>query len=67
VYKQDVKAVPNIYFILYGSIKFTLDNYGDFGEILGVGYTVGEEILFENDESVYRSESAISIGDSCLL
>jgi hypothetical protein len=42
---------------------------GRFGEILGLGWTIGEEILYsdENDREIMRLENCQSIGNSCLL
>lgn len=42
---------------------------GRFGEIIGLGWTVGEEILYgdENQDKILRLENCVSIGHSCLL
>ena len=42
---------------------------GRFGEIIGLGWTVGEEILYgdENQDKIVRLENCVSIGHSCLL
>ena len=42
---------------------------GRFGEIIGLGWTVGEEILFGDDDTnvIVRLENCNSLGHSCLL
>lgn len=67
VYKDNFKAVNNIYFILYGDIRFEKEEVGSVGETLGIGQTVGEEVLFDDREVVHRMENSLSIGNSCLL
>lgn len=50
VYKEDQAAKPNLYFVMYGRYNFTSNKVpgddGKFGEKLGLGWTVGEEILY---------------------
>jgi hypothetical protein len=59
--------VNNIYFILYGDLRFDKDDIGAVGETLSIGQTVGEEVIFDERNDVMRMENCISIGDSCLL
>jgi hypothetical protein len=50
-------------------MDFRNSKVGKFGEIIGLGWTVGEEILYgEDDEKeIMRLETCTSIGNSCLL
>ena len=40
---------------------------GEIGERLRVGYTIGEEILFEEAEEIYRKESCVAVGGEAAL
>ena len=42
---------------------------GRFGDIVGLGWTVGEEILYgdEDEKEILRLENCVSLGHSCLL
>lgn len=42
---------------------------GRFGDIIGLGWTVGEEILYgdEDEKEILRLETCGSLGHSCLL
>jgi len=49
-------------------MEFKNSKVGRFGEILGLGWTIGEEILYSEDDSeIMRLENCLSIGNSCLL
>jgi len=68
VYKEYQPAKAHVYFVIYGQLEFKHSKVGRFGEILGLGWTIGEEILYsEDDEKIMRLENCISIGNSCLL
>ena len=69
VYKEFQSARANIYFVLYGQMELKNSKVGRFGEIIGLGWTVGEEILYgdENQDKIVRLENCVSIGHSCLL
>ena len=57
----------NIYFVLYGKLQFNSVRKGNFGDIINIGWVVGEEILFIEDKVINRRETCISLNDSCLL
>ena len=75
VYREKQIARANVYFVLYGQFNFTSqvlkqkeDN--QFGEIIGLGWTIGEEILYGSrvdQKSLQRHENCVSLNDSCLL
>ena len=72
LYRQGSTAKANIYFVLYGQMQFRHLVYGNFGEVIGLGWTVGEEILYgeddnDNGKEILRLENCQSIGHSCLL
>lgn len=74
VYREDQPAKANIYFVMYGRYNFTSskikEDGGKFGEKLGLGWTVGEEILYtdiDNKDKLIRIENCNSLKDSCLL
>lgn len=50
-------------------MEFKNSTVGKFGEVLGLGWTVGEEILYgdDNDSEILRLENCISVNNSCLL
>lgn len=51
-------------------MQFNHQVYGNFGEVIGLGWTVGEEILYgedDDDKEIIRLENCLSIGHSCLL
>ena len=58
LYKEDQIAKGNVYFVMYGLQEFQsskLDESkhkdGIFGEILNIGWILGEEILYHNSET----------------
>ena len=55
--------------MLYGQLEFKNTRVGRFGEVIGLGWTVGEEILYgeDDDKEIVRLENCISIGNTCLL
>jgi hypothetical protein len=46
VYREGLKAMNHVYFILYGDIRFERHKGGTIGDTLSVGATAGEEIIF---------------------
>lgn len=50
-------------------MDFKNTKVGKFGEVIGLGWTVGEEILYGDDDAkeILRLENCTSIGHSCLL
>eukprot|EP00347_Sterkiella_histriomuscorum_P024136 403332185 len=62
-YKQGVKALKNIYFVLYG--QFSLRNFqnGNYNENMIVGHTLGEEVVFDQAQPLFRYESCIASED----
>lgn len=38
-----------------------------FGERVGLGWTIGEEVMFEDNEALKRFETVVAVRDSCLL
>ena len=69
VYKEHQPAKAHLYFVLYGQFEYRSNKAGKFGEILGLGWTIGEEILYSEDDSkeIFRNENCVSINQSCLL
>ena len=65
-YKQDKNAMPNVYFVLYGEFEYRF-NDEPFGEKCGLGWTVGEEVMYKKSDPVKRMESVYALGDACLL
>lgn len=57
---------PFIYFILFGRMKLYRDDDSRLGEVLNIGWTVGEEILFDK-EAKSRQEKCIGIEETCLV
>lgn len=67
-YQEGLRAMNNIYFVLYGELHLSKKGAGDFGDPLVMGYTLGEEILFSERQPVYRMESCIaSAGEGTAL
>ena len=50
VYKEYQPAKAHVYFVIYGQMEFKNSQIGKFGEILGLGWTIGEEILYSDDD-----------------
>jgi hypothetical protein len=47
LYREGTTARANIYFMLYGQIQLSHQSCGNFGETIGLGWTAGEDILFD--------------------
>jgi hypothetical protein len=69
IYKEYQPAKAHIYFVLFGQMDFKNTKVGKFGEIIGLGWTIGEEILYgeDDDKEILRLENCTSVGHSCLL
>jgi hypothetical protein len=68
LYKEYQPAKAHVYFVIYGSLEFKNSRVGKFGDVLGLGWTIGEEILYsEDDQEILRLENCVSNGNSCLL
>jgi hypothetical protein len=48
-YRQGVKAMQNVYFVLYGDFDYKYEG-NVIGERCGLGWTIGEEILYSKHE-----------------
>merc|ERR1711893_96426 len=48
-YKHNRRAMNNVYFVLYGEFDYMKDDVEQFGERCGLGWPIGEEILFHKD------------------
>lgn len=69
VYQKKRVNKNNLYFVLSGELEYVLPppDSGRFGERVGVGFSVGEEVLFENPPLKTRMESVRAVTTSCLL
>lgn len=69
VYKEYQPAKAHFYFVLYGQLQFKNTKCGQFGEQIGLGWTIGEEILYGEDDQkeILRLENCTSMNQSCLL
>lgn len=69
LYKEYQPAKPNIYFVMYGQMELKNSKVGKFGDTLGLGWTIGEEVLYSesDDQHFSRLENCQSVGHSCLL
>jgi hypothetical protein len=50
-------------------MEFRNSNVGIFGQEVGLGWTVGEEILYgeDDEEDIQRLENCVCTSDCCLL
>ena len=69
VYQKKRVSKNNLYFVLSGELEYVLPppDSGRFGERVSVGFSVGEEILFEDPPLKTRMESVRAVTTSCLL
>jgi hypothetical protein len=69
IYKEYSQAKSNIYIVVYGSIRLKTSKVGKFGDVLGLGWTIGEEILYtdSDDEKILRYENCVAIDQACIL
>jgi hypothetical protein len=59
--------MQNVYFVLYGEFDYTYEG-NRLGERCGLGWTIGEEILYTKaEEPLKRFETVKANGPSCLL
>ena len=65
-YKEDKVAMKNVYFVLYGDFDYE-SKETKFGDQVGIGWTIGEEILFSKADPVKRFETVRAIGAACLI
>ena len=56
----------NVYFVLYGEFDYEKKDC-EFGSRVGLGWTIGEEILFIKQQPVKRLETVRAKTDACLL
>jgi hypothetical protein len=64
-YRQGLKAMPNVYFVLYGDFDYRFEG-SSFGERCGLGWTIGEEIIY-TEGPLKRLETVVAQGAACLL
>lgn len=56
----------NVYFVLYGEFDYFSEK-DKFGDRVGLGWTIGEEILFHRADPVKRLETVRARNEACLL
>lgn len=66
VYQKKRASKTNIYFVLYGELEYRDAADERFGDRVTIGFSVGEEALFEKP-FVQRHESVAATVKSCLL
>ena len=49
----------NVYFVLYGEFDYIKDADEQFGERCGLGWTIGEEILYHKDSNSTKQEGEL--------
>ena len=68
VYQQKRPCKTNIYFVLYGELEHRMPGDDErFGERVTLGFSVGEELLFEKPPLKHRIESCAATVSTCLL
>mmetsp|Transcript_14479 Transcript_14479/g.18279 ORF Transcript_14479/g.18279 Transcript_14479/m.18279 type:complete len:144 (+) Transcript_14479:177-608(+) len=68
VYSHKRPCKNNIYFVLYGEVEHRRPGDDErFGERVTLGFTVGEEVLFEKPPLKNRIESVFATVNTCLL
>ena len=50
IYKEYQKAKGHLYFILYGQLQLRNTYAGEFQHKLGIGWTLGEEIMYSDED-----------------
>ena len=58
--------MKNVYFVFYGEFNYKTGRT-IFGKSCGLGWTIGEEILFHKSEPVKRLETVRAKSEACLL
>lgn len=68
-YSHNRPCKNNIYFVLYGELELRepRDEGARFGEQITLGFTVGDEVLFEKPALKHRIESCVATVKTCLL
>ena len=58
--------MKHVYFVLYGEFIY---KHGDnpFGERCGLGWTIGEEVLYDKQQPLKRYETVVAKRHACLL
>lgn len=59
--------MKNVYFVLYGEFEYLTGGSRKFGDRVGLGWTIGEEILFLKSEPIKRLETVKARSNACLL
>ena len=68
IYQKKRPCKKNVYFVLYGELEYRLGHNDErFGERVTIGFTVGEEVLFEKPPLQNRMESVAATTKACLL
>ena len=68
IYQKKRPLKRNIYFVLYGELEYRRSQDDErFGERVTIGFTVGEELLFEKPALDSRIESVAATVRSCVL
>lgn len=57
--------MDHVYFVMYGEFLYKHEG-SEFGERCGLGWTVGEEILYDK-QPLRRYETVVAKGHACLL
>ena len=58
--------MKNVYFVLYGEFDYQ-SKAVNFGDRVGLGWTIGEEILFSKADPIMRQETVVATSEACLL
>ena len=68
VYRKTKSIKNNIYFVLHGELEYRHPvNEERFGDRVTIGFSVGEEILFEKPALKSRIECVAAVTNSCLI
>jgi len=68
IYQKKRPCKNNIYFVLSGEVEYVRAGDGErFGERVCLGFTIGEEVLFEKPALKNRIESVVATTNVCLL
>ena len=69
VYQKKRPCKNNIYVVLYGELEYrnAAQNDERFGERVTIGFSVGEEVLFEKPPLKNRYENVFATTTACLL
>jgi len=69
IYQEYQPAKAHFYIVMYGQIEFKNSKVGKFGDVMGLGWTIGEEILYsdDDDKEIMRLENCVAINQACIL